>query len=99
MSKPALGFIGLGRMGAPMASRLLAAGYAVTLFDTAPAAMQALAPRGARLAASPSLIVWGLGDRVLPPSVLERFREALPRASSFPIQRLRLTYPRRARTN
>jgi pimeloyl-ACP methyl ester carboxylesterase len=26
------------------------------------------------------LIVWGLADRALPPSVLERFREALPQA-------------------
>jgi haloalkane dehalogenase len=34
----------------------------------------------ARLAEIPSLIVWGLGDRALPPSVLERFRQALPGA-------------------
>jgi haloalkane dehalogenase len=34
----------------------------------------------ARLASIPSLIVWGLGDRALPPSALERFRQALPEA-------------------
>jgi 3-hydroxyisobutyrate dehydrogenase-like beta-hydroxyacid dehydrogenase len=53
MSKPVLGFTGVGRMGGPMASRLLAAGYEVVVFDAVPAAMQALAKKGARLAASP----------------------------------------------
>lgn len=53
MSKPTLGFIGVGRMGAPMASRLLAAGYAVTVFDMVPAALQALVKKGAKSAASP----------------------------------------------
>jgi haloalkane dehalogenase len=33
-----------------------------------------------RLAGVPSLIVWGLGDRALPPELLERFRQALPHA-------------------
>jgi 3-hydroxyisobutyrate dehydrogenase-like beta-hydroxyacid dehydrogenase len=40
-------------MGAPMASRLLAAGHAVTVFDPVPAAVQALAAKGATAAASP----------------------------------------------
>jgi haloalkane dehalogenase len=44
------------------------------------ASLERLWQARARLAAIPSLIVWGLGDRVLPPSVLERFREALPQA-------------------
>jgi haloalkane dehalogenase len=34
-----------------------------------------------RLAGVPSLIVWGLGDRALPPELLERFRRALPHAA------------------
>jgi haloalkane dehalogenase len=34
----------------------------------------------ARLAGIPSLIVWGLGDRALPPELLQRFRQALPHA-------------------
>jgi haloalkane dehalogenase len=34
----------------------------------------------ARLSQVPSLIVWGLGDRALPPELLERFRLALPQA-------------------
>ena len=53
MSKPTLGFVGIGRMGAPMTSRLLAAGYEVTVFDPAPAAVQALVAKGAKAAASP----------------------------------------------
>jgi len=53
MSRPTLGFIGVGRMGGPMASRLLAAGHAVTVYDTVPASMQALLKKGARSAASP----------------------------------------------
>lgn len=32
-SKPAIGFVGLGRMGGPMALRLLTSGYTVTVFD------------------------------------------------------------------
>jgi 3-hydroxyisobutyrate dehydrogenase-like beta-hydroxyacid dehydrogenase len=53
MSKPALGFVGIGRMGAPMASRLIAAGYAVTVFDALQASMQSLVAKGAKTAASP----------------------------------------------
>jgi len=53
MLKPSLGFVGIGRMGAPMASRLLAAGHAVTVFDPVAAAMQAMASKGASAAASP----------------------------------------------
>jgi 3-hydroxyisobutyrate dehydrogenase-like beta-hydroxyacid dehydrogenase len=42
-----LGFIGLGRMGAPMAARLLQAGHPVSVFDTNPDAVQSLVGRGA----------------------------------------------------
>ncbi len=48
----ALGFIGLGNMGAPMAGRLLDAGYALTVFDTRPESMSAFVRRGARAATS-----------------------------------------------
>ena len=53
MEKPALGFVGLGRMGGPMARRLLAAGYELTVTDTSDAAMAALEKDGAKRAASP----------------------------------------------
>lgn len=49
-----LGFVGVGRMGGPMASRLLDAGYALCVFDTSPKALAPLVARGARTAASPA---------------------------------------------
>jgi 3-hydroxyisobutyrate dehydrogenase len=48
----AIGFIGLGNMGAPMASNLLKAGHEVTGFDIAPRAVEALSAKGGRAAAS-----------------------------------------------
>ena len=48
------GFIGIGRMGANMAKRLLDAGFSLTVFDTSPRAVDALVDLGARAAASPA---------------------------------------------
>ena len=47
-----LGFVGVGRMGGPMAVRLLDAGYPLTVYDTNPDAVKALVARGAKSAAS-----------------------------------------------
>jgi 3-hydroxyisobutyrate dehydrogenase-like beta-hydroxyacid dehydrogenase len=47
-----VGFVGVGRMGAPMASRLLDAGHQLCIFDTNAEAMQPLVTKGARKAAS-----------------------------------------------
>lgn len=47
-----IAFIGVGRMGGPMAARLLAAGHQVTVFDPSRAAVDALVHKGARAAAS-----------------------------------------------
>ncbi len=47
-----IGFIGLGNMGAPMATNLLGAGHRVTGFDLAPRAIEALAAKGGQAAAS-----------------------------------------------
>src|SRR5687768_3742717 len=55
-----LGFIGLGRMGAPMASRLLDAGHPLHVFDTSPAAIAPFVARGAVAAASAAAVA----DRV-----------------------------------
>jgi 2-hydroxy-3-oxopropionate reductase len=55
-AKPALGFVGIGRMGAPMARRLLEAGYEVTVYDTQTDAVQALVALGARAAESPRAV-------------------------------------------
>jgi 3-hydroxyisobutyrate dehydrogenase-like beta-hydroxyacid dehydrogenase len=54
MPDKALGFIGVGRMGQHMASRLIEAGYALTIFDTNETAMQRLEQRGAKRAKSPA---------------------------------------------
>jgi 3-hydroxyisobutyrate dehydrogenase len=48
----AIGFIGLGNMGAPMAANLVKAGHQVTGFDIVPAPVAALVAAGGRAAAS-----------------------------------------------
>ena len=48
-----VGFIGVGAMGAPMAERLLAAGYRVSVFDANPRAMAPLVAIGAVERSSP----------------------------------------------
>ena len=53
MSEP-VGFIGLGNMGAPMAGRLLDAGYPLVVHDMRAAAAAPLLARGARAAGSPA---------------------------------------------
>ncbi|MFC7399134.1 NAD(P)-dependent oxidoreductase [Chelatococcus sp. GCM10030263] len=47
-----VGFIGLGRMGAPMAENLLKAGHEVTVYNRTPAKAEALAGKGARVVAT-----------------------------------------------
>ena len=53
MSAPVIGFLGLGRMGQPMAARLLDAGYRVVVADPSAAARDALVQRGATVCATP----------------------------------------------
>ena len=48
-----IGFIGLGKMGFPMARRLIEAGHKLTVFDTQKAAMDRLVALGAKAGASP----------------------------------------------
>jgi 3-hydroxyisobutyrate dehydrogenase len=47
-----VGFIGVGNMGNPMAGNVLKAGFAMTVFDTNPRAMDNLVQAGARAGAS-----------------------------------------------
>ena len=47
-----LGFVGVGRMGGPMAGRLLDAGHSLVVFDTNPAVVKPLTDRGAARASS-----------------------------------------------
>ena len=51
-STPRLGYVGLGLMGGPMARRLLAAGYDLSVWNRDPAKLQALVGSGAAAAAS-----------------------------------------------
>ena len=55
-SRPTIGFIGLGIMGAPMARNLLAAGYELTVLDVVRAPMEALASEGATAGSSPAQV-------------------------------------------
>ena len=53
-SKPTIGFIGLGIMGAPMARNLMAAGYELTVLDVVQAPMDALVAEGATAGTTPA---------------------------------------------
>ncbi len=56
MTDQTIGFIGLGRMGAGMATNLLANGHTISVFDLDEANVQRLCALGARGAASPSAL-------------------------------------------
>jgi 3-hydroxyisobutyrate dehydrogenase-like beta-hydroxyacid dehydrogenase len=49
-----LSFVGIGRMGANMAKRLIDAGFSVTVCDTSPAAIESLVAHGASAAKTPA---------------------------------------------
>jgi 3-hydroxyisobutyrate dehydrogenase len=53
VAKPAVGFIGLGLMGRPMAANLLKAGFAVTVWNRTASRTEPLVALGAQAAASP----------------------------------------------
>ena len=55
-SRPRIGWIGTGIMGAAMCRHLLDAGYAVTVFTRSPARAQPLLERGAAWAATPRAV-------------------------------------------
>ncbi len=54
MAGETLGVVGTGRMGGPMAARLMDAGYSLVIYDTRNEAMQPLLERGAQEAKSPA---------------------------------------------
>jgi len=56
MAQQSIGFIGVGRMGARMARRLIQAGYHLTIFDTSEEAMAPLIEAGAKRAESPAAV-------------------------------------------
>jgi 3-hydroxyisobutyrate dehydrogenase len=55
-----IGWVGVGKMGLPMAGHLLAAGHAITACDIAHAGVAALVARGAKKAASPAEAARGM---------------------------------------
>lgn len=54
MAKPSIGWIGMGRMGYPMAERLLVAGYDVRVWNRTRAKAEPLQAQGARLVEAPA---------------------------------------------
>ena len=54
MAQQDIGFVGVGRMGARMAARLIKAGYRVTVYDTNRAAVAPLVEMGATAVDSPA---------------------------------------------
>ena len=57
MESNQVGFIGIGRMGSRMASRLIDAGYRLVIHDANPTAVAPLVARGARACATPAEVV------------------------------------------
>src|SRR5262245_43403240 len=47
-----IGFVGVGKMGGPMANRLLDAGHVLSVYDIRPEAVAPLTARGAKMASS-----------------------------------------------
>jgi len=64
MAGQMVGFVGVGRMGGPMAARLLDAGYRLCVYDLSEEATQPLVARGAQLATSPAEVA-SVADIVL----------------------------------
>lgn len=56
-----IAFIGLGQMGAPMASNLIKQGHRLNVFDISPAAVSTLVAQGAKAAISPAQAVQDAG--------------------------------------
>jgi 3-hydroxyisobutyrate dehydrogenase-like beta-hydroxyacid dehydrogenase len=56
MEDSTVGFVGIGRMGGPLATRLLNVGHPVVVFDTSESAMAGIVQRGAIRAASAAAV-------------------------------------------
>jgi len=70
-----VGFIGVGRMGEPMALRLIAAGHELVVFDARPQSLAAVVAKGARAVSSPAEVASAVDTVLLslptPPIVRE----------------------------
>ena len=54
MNKPSIGWIGMGRMGYPMAERLLKAGYSLRIWNRTQSKAEPLVKYGAVIVGSPA---------------------------------------------
>jgi 3-hydroxyisobutyrate dehydrogenase-like beta-hydroxyacid dehydrogenase len=54
-----VGFLGLGKMGSPMARNLIKAGHSLTVYNKTQSSAEALAPLGAKVARTPGLAATG----------------------------------------
>ena len=79
-----VGFIGLGRMGSPIAANLLGAGHDLTVYNRTKAKAEHLVPRGAQLAKSRAMLHEAtLSSPCLPTTMLSN-RRYLQRTESSP---------------
>jgi 3-hydroxyisobutyrate dehydrogenase-like beta-hydroxyacid dehydrogenase len=65
MTKPRLGYVGVGLMGLPMVKHLLPRGYAVRAYDIVPAQIEAARVAGAQVASSPADAAQGVDFALL----------------------------------
>lgn len=72
-----IGFLGVGKMGQPMAGRLLDGGHELWIYDVSETAMQPLVQRQARQASSPKELADSCGTVVVSLPTLEIFQQAL----------------------
>jgi len=70
MAGETIGFVGTGRMGGPMAGRLMDAGYSLCVYDTQAEATKPLVARGARLAKSPAEVASSAESATLRPLIV-----------------------------
>ena len=59
MTRPTIGYVGVGLMGLPMVTRLVGLGYALTVYDIVPGRNDAARAAGARVAESPAAAARG----------------------------------------
>ena len=78
-----LGYLGVGKMGLPMAGKLLDGGHEVWVYDIREDAMTPLLERQARRATSPKALAGACETLVVSLPTLDAFREAMNGADGF----------------
>lgn len=77
MTKPVLGYIGVGLMGLPMIRHLIPLGYRVTAYDLAPQQLAAAVAAGATGAAAPADVVAGADIVILNLPTIEAVEDVM----------------------